>query len=65
MNTLVGWLFLILLLAMVSGGRNEETANPTVVVNAGVPERNRSGAGSVIVFLAMMWLVAYMFTNLA
>jgi len=69
MGNLVGWLFIIMLLALVaggSGGRSEEQAGPTVVVNA-APQTPRStgNAANVIGFLAALWLVAYVLTQVA
>lgn len=65
---LVGWLFiLVLLTSLTSGGsRSEEPASPTVVVNAAPPApRTNSGVGTVIGFLAALWLIAYALSHAA
>jgi len=62
MEGLIGWLFIMILLALVSaGGRSGEAPNPSVVVVA-APTAARSGNGA-IVFLALLWLLAYLLTQ--
>jgi hypothetical protein len=59
MEGLIGWLFIMILLTLVSaGGRSDEAPNPSVVVVA-APTTARSGNGA-IVFLVLLWLLAYL-----
>jgi len=59
MNGLLGWLFIIMLLLLVSAsGRGSEAPNPSVVVMAAQPA-SRGGNGA-IVFLVLLWLLAYL-----
>ncbi len=60
MGGLIGWLFIIMLLVSVSG-RGSEAPNPSVVVMAAQPA-SRTGSGA-IVFLALLWLIAYLMTQ--
>ena len=62
MSGLTGWLFFLLLLMLASStGRSGEAPNPSVVVMA-AESAPRSGNGA-IVFLALLWLLAYLLTQ--